>query len=197
MACAAQCREASSALAALRRSDKKVQATLEGLSEQAARHGATAASARLALEQAVANHSEAQRWSTVARREQEALDTMKLELGIRRRAVERQRHHASLDPAARAAMEHGLAEMEAAFLKATARAKKAAQAAMLAQSEEDRQRVEQAVRDAAKRTVSRSASSMEIFRSVSGGTAERRFGGRHGLESAMARFAAQADGRWP
>ena len=76
MACAAQCREASSALAALRRSDKKVQATLEGLSEQAARHGATAASARLALEQAVANHSEAQRWSTVARREQEALDAL-------------------------------------------------------------------------------------------------------------------------
>ena len=76
MACAAQCREASSALAALRRSDKKVQATLEGLSEQAARHGATAASARLALEQAVVNHSEAQRWSSVARREQEALDAL-------------------------------------------------------------------------------------------------------------------------
>ena len=70
---ATQCREASSALAALRRSDKKVRATLQGLSEQAARHGATAASARLALEQAVVNHSEAQRWSSVARREQEAL----------------------------------------------------------------------------------------------------------------------------
>ena len=70
---ATQCREASSALAALRRSDKKVQATLQGLSEQAARHGATAASARLALERAVVNHSEAQRWSSVARREQEAL----------------------------------------------------------------------------------------------------------------------------
>ena len=72
----AQCREAYSALAALRRSDKKVQATLEGLSEQAARHGATAASARLALEQAVVNNREAQRWSSVARREQEALDAL-------------------------------------------------------------------------------------------------------------------------
>ena len=70
---ATQCREASSALAALRRSDKKVQATLQGLSEQAARHGATAASARLALEQAVVNHSEAQLGASVARREQEAL----------------------------------------------------------------------------------------------------------------------------
>ena len=70
---ATQCREASSALAALRRSDKKVRATLQGLSEQAARHGATAASARLALEQAVVNHSEAQLGASVARREQEAL----------------------------------------------------------------------------------------------------------------------------
>ena len=70
---ATQCREASSALAALRRSDKKVRATLQGLSEQAVRHGATAASARLALEQAVVNHSEAQLGASVARREQEAL----------------------------------------------------------------------------------------------------------------------------
>jgi hypothetical protein len=132
-----------------------------------------------------------------ARREQEALDTMKLELGNRRRAVERQRQNTSLDPAARAAMEQDLAVAEADFLKATARAKRAAQAAMLAQSEEDRQRVEQAVRDAAKRTVSRSSSSIEIFKSVSGNHADRGFGGRHGLESAMARFAAQADGRWP
>jgi signal recognition particle GTPase len=119
-----------------------------------------------------------------AKRLQVELDTMKLELGFQRRAVERQRQHANGDPEALAALEHELAEAEVAFLRATARVKKASDGALLAQSQEDRQRVEEAVRDAALRTVARSTSSGGSFNSVNGLS----FGGQRGYQLALARL---------
>ena len=70
------CREVNAALTALKRSDKKLQSRLQGLSERAAHHGAAAAASRLALEQAVVAHREAQTQAVATRREQDALASL-------------------------------------------------------------------------------------------------------------------------
>ena len=70
---ASVCREANSALAALKRSDKKLQARLQDLSAQASLHGTAAAAARAALEQASTSHREVQIRSVAARKEQELM----------------------------------------------------------------------------------------------------------------------------
>ena len=122
------------------------------------------------------------------KRLQEKLDTMKLELGYQRRAVERQRTRTGGDPELLAAMEVELADAEAEFLRSRERVRRESERDGAA-SEEDTRRFEAARRDAAVR------SRHSLF--------GRSFGSQHGYESslhaALARVAAMpmTDYRWP